>query len=255
MRVIKDKLGHAYIMEGETGLLEAANAFAKGLNCLEGGEVACNGCISCRVFESGNHPDTLYVTSTKTAGIGVDDVREQVVRQMATKPFSYKYKVFIINKAETLTPAAQNALLKTIEEPAPYGVFLLLTTQIEVMLPTVLSRCVTVRIDAIKDVEAPSEEMQALVREVVETAHTLDIIGAMNIYKKFEPFKESKESVQGLLDMLYMGFGQRIRTTQGKNALKAAKAITKTKEILSQNGNFQLAIEMMLLKINGLITV
>jgi hypothetical protein len=237
-------ISHAYIIEGETGLLEAAITFAKTLNCLEKGESPCGGCISCRVFESGNHPDTLYVTGTKKASIGVEDVREQVVKQMATKPFFYTYKVFIIDKAETLTPAAQNALLKTIEEPAPFGVFLLLTTQIEAMLPTVLSRCVVVKnFDRMEKIDA---DIQTLASEILETAHKQDILGAMAMYKKFEPYKESKESVQNLLDMLYIGYGK-------ARMLHAVKAVTQTKQMLAQNGNFQLAIELMLLKISGAI--
>jgi DNA polymerase III delta prime subunit len=255
MLVKRDQVGHAYIIEGETGLLESANAFAKALNCLEEGEAACNGCISCRVFDSGNHPDTLYITGTKAAGIGVDDVREQIILQMATKPFSYKYKIFIVDKAETLTPAAQNALLKTIEEPAPFGVFLLLTAQIQNLLPTVLSRCVVVknRAEFTQPDYEPDEAMQALTREIIKTAHGLDILQAMALYKKIEPFKESKESVRALLDMLYVGYGLQIRLTQNPRDFAAIEAVVHTKQILAQNGNFQLAMELMLLKISGAI--
>ncbi|MCL2604530.1 MAG: hypothetical protein FWD90_08620 [Defluviitaleaceae bacterium] len=246
-------VSHAYVIEGDQS--ESVNAFAKTLNCLEEGETACGGCISCRVFDSGNHPDTLYVVGTKSSSIGVDDVRSQVVTQMATKPFYYKYKVFIIDKAETLTPAAQNALLKTIEEPASYGVFLLLTNQIEAMLDTVLSRCVVIKQKSFSEIGAgPIEdnpEMQALSSEIIGTAYGMDIITAMNLYKSFEPYKESKESAQALLDMLYTGYGQKMRETQSPRALNAVKAITHAKRTLSQNGNFQLAIELMLLKISG----
>jgi DNA polymerase III delta prime subunit len=251
-------VSHAYVIEGDAGLLDNANAFAKTLNCLENGETACGACVSCRVFASGNHPDTLYVTGTKATSIGVDDVREQIIEQMATKPFHYKYKVFIINKAETLTPAAQNALLKTIEEPAPYGVFLLLTKNIEAMLETVLSRCTVMKEKPLADGGTPflsdNPEMADLARKVIDTAHTLDIVDAMMLYKSFEPYKESKESAQALLDMLYTGFGKKIREAPARQQT-AVKAITQTKEILSQNGNFQLAIELMLLKINGKIPV
>lgn len=268
MRVVPDRVGHAYLLEGGAGLLEYANAFAKALNCLQGGAVACNACISCRVFDSGNHPDTIYVVNTgeksKTKDIGVNDVREQIVLPMATKPFNYKYKIFIVDKAETLTPPAQNALLKTIEEPAPYGVFLLLTAKIELILETVRSRCVIVKVDAAQHTsstvrafpagdadETRYTAMHELVREVTETAHAKDILGALALYKKIEPYKDSKELTSALLDTLYEGYGTRIRITQDAHAIRAAKAITHTKEILSQNGNFQLAMELMLLRIGG----
>ncbi|MCL2363506.1 MAG: hypothetical protein FWC71_02455 [Defluviitaleaceae bacterium] len=255
MRVATGRVGHAYLMEGRTGLLEAANAFAKALNCLNGGEVACDTCISCRVLDSGNHPDTFYVTATKTIAIGVEDVRHQVVAEMATRPFRYKYKVFIIDKAETMTPAAQNALLKTIEEPAPYGVFLLLTKELELMLETVLSRCVIIKVNENGQPGALQRETDeahmALAQEVIENAHKLDILGALMLYKKFEPLKESKESAVALLDMLYERYGTLVRQTQAEYAFRATRAITQTKDLLSQNGNYQLAIEIMLLKIGA----
>jgi UDP-N-acetylenolpyruvoylglucosamine reductase len=127
----------AYIFEGEdtAAVKKAASEFAKEFNCQHReGEAPCNKCTSCRTFQSGNHPDTFYVAATETKSIGVGDVRAQVIDEMATRPFSYRYKVFIIDKAETLTPAAQNALLKTMEEPAPFGVFLLLADKMEAML-------------------------------------------------------------------------------------------------------------------------
>ena len=133
-------MSHAYIWEAEN-----AHEFAKGLNCLNNEILGCTQCISCKVFESGNHPDTIYVTGTKPSSIGVDDVREQIILPMATKPFRYKYKVFIVENAETLTPQAQNALLKTIEEPAPYGVFLFVCKHVHNFLPTLMSRCVRKR--------------------------------------------------------------------------------------------------------------
>jgi len=250
-RVATGHVGHAYLLEGRTGLLEAANAYAKALNCLNGGEVACDTCLSCRVFDSGNHPDTFYVAATKTVGIGVEDVRNQIVTEMATRPFRYQYKVFIIDKAETMTPAAQNALLKTIEEPAPYGVFLLLTKELELMLETVRSRCVTVKVGETALQNTPDEAHIALAQEVIETAHTLDILGALMLYKKFEPLKENRESAVAFLDMLYERYGTIVRHTQAEYAFRATRAITQTKDLLSQNGNYQLAIEIMLLKIGA----
>jgi DNA polymerase III gamma/tau subunit len=245
--------GHAYIFEGDAG---EAVAFAKALNCLTERDVACNGCISCRVFDSGNHPDTHYIvntnTKTKTNDIGVEDVRRQIVAEMATAPSHYRYKVFIIGKAETLTPAAQNALLKTIEEPASYGVFLLQTAKTEALLETVRSRCVTVKTAFLPMTESgQNADIRQEIREIADNAHTRDILGALALYKKFEPFKDSKESAATALDMLYTEYGVRLRTTGDPCILRALKAITRAKEALSHNGNFQLAIEMMLLQIGG----
>lgn len=251
---------HVYLFEDDSSA--RAKALAKVLNCLQSGEAACDGCISCRVFESGNHPDVMYVTGTK-ASIGVDDVREQIIRPMATAPFNYRYKVFIIDKAHTLTVPAQNALLKTIEEPAPYGVFLLITEALEAMLETVRSRCVIIK-KPTPPAEGNKEQARgvnsdtdhaylpphhALIRELIAAAHTQDILGALALYKKIEPLKDNKQELAAFLDGLYAAYGYELRTSQAPHALRAAKAITHTKEVLSQNGNFQLAIELMLLQI------
>jgi DNA polymerase III delta prime subunit len=249
---------HAYIIEGTSDTLAAANAYAKALQCEgDAGQAACGACLSCRVFESGNHPDVLYVTGAKTSSVGVDDVRGQIIAQMASKPFMYRYKIFIIDKAETLTPAAQNALLKTIEEPAPYGVFLLLANQVENMLPTVVSRCVVVRE---KETAAlfgnHDEDLTALARDIINKTGTrqADILQALGLYKLIEPYKESKESVQTLLDMLYMEYGRLIRGGDYR-LTAAAKAVAAAKEALSQNANLQLAIEVLMLRLNGSIAV
>ena len=248
------EISHAYIIEGQTGVYHYANQYAKTLQCLQSTREACGTCISCRVFDSGNHPDTLYIQGSKPNSIGVDDVREQLISQMSSKPFRYKYKIFIIDKAETLTPSAQNALLKTIEEPAPFGVFLLLTSQLEAMLPTVVSRCVVVKYRAEQPemLNKTDEAEETLLFDLITSAHEQDILGAMALYKRFEPYKENKESLQRVLDKLYTAYGRRLRSTGSAACARAIQAITQAKQILAQNGNFQLTIELMLLQIAGL---
>jgi DNA polymerase-3 subunit delta' len=91
--------------------------------------------------ESGNNPDIIWITHEK-ASIGVKDIREQLIGDIQIKPYSSRYKIYIIDEAEKLTEEAQNALLKTIEEPPEYGIVILLSTNADSMLPTILSRCV-----------------------------------------------------------------------------------------------------------------
>ena len=257
--VLQNAVGHAHILEGDAcARLAIGRAFAKGLNCLEGSGDACGQCISCRVFESGNHPDIFYVKGTKATGIGVDDVREQIVHAMATQPFMYKYKVFIVDKAETLTPAAQNALLKTIEEPAPYGVFLFLAAHVHTLLPTLLSRCALVKLG--ESVIIPDIDLQVVVDDVVTDIAGMDILDAMALYRRFEPYKESRESMSRLLDMIYLSYANKITHTAAaggnlqRSWFDSITAIRHTKQILAQNGNFQLAVEIMLLKLNGKVS-
>lgn len=147
-----DMTSHAYIFCGNKGSGRnlTAGAFAKTANCLSpiNGN-ACGKCPSCIQFESGNNPDVFYVKATKTISISVDDIREQIVNEVKIKPYSYKRKIFIIDKADTMTSQAQNALLKTLEEPPKYVLIILISENTENFLPTVLSRCVMMKFSPI----------------------------------------------------------------------------------------------------------
>jgi len=137
------KVSHAYIIQGEAGSGKKmlANIFAATLQCEEGGIEPCGHCQSCKQAVSGNHPDIRYVIHEK-ATIGVDDIRLQLNNDIMVKPYSRPYKVYIIDEAEKMTEQAQNAMLKTIEEPPEYAVILLLTVNAKLLLPTILSRCI-----------------------------------------------------------------------------------------------------------------
>ena len=152
--VEKDQVSHAYILNGERGAGKKllANLFAASLQCEKGGPDPCNNCHSCRQAESGNHPDIIRVTHEKPNSISVDDIREQVNNTIMIKPYRGPYKVYIIDHADMMTPQAQNALLKTIEEPPQYAVIMLLVENAEILLPTINSRCVMLRLRYIKDV-------------------------------------------------------------------------------------------------------
>lgn len=151
--VREDKVSHAYILNGERGAGKKmlADLFAATLLCEKGGPDPCNECHSCRQAESGNHPDIIKVTHEKPNSISVDDIREQVNNTIMIKPFQGPYKVYIIPQADMMTPQAQNALLKTIEEPPEYAVIMLLTENADTLLPTINSRCVMLKLRNIKD--------------------------------------------------------------------------------------------------------
>lgn len=113
-----NKVSHAYIFNGPmgSGKKMTAGIFAETLQCERHGQEPCGTCHSCIQSESGNQPDIIWVHHEKPGSIGVDDVREQVIGDMQIKPYSSRYKIYIIDEAEKLTQQAQNALLKTIEE-------------------------------------------------------------------------------------------------------------------------------------------
>lgn len=159
MNAIKlNKVSHAYIINGEEGIGKKtiARVFAQALQCEEGGVEPCGKCHSCIQAESGNQPDIIWVSHEKPASIGVEDVRLQVNSDILIKPYSSRHKVYIIDEAQKMTVQAQNALLKTIEEPPSYGIIILLTTNADSLLPTILSRCVTLNLKPLSNQEIES---------------------------------------------------------------------------------------------------
>ena len=138
------KISHAYILQGERGSGKEfiAKIFAQTLQCEKQEINPCNECHSCKQAQTNNHPDIIKLVHEKPNTIGVEDIRNQIASDVCIKPYSGPYKIYIVNEAEKMTIQAQNALLKTLEEPPEYTVIILLTANIEILLPTIRSRCV-----------------------------------------------------------------------------------------------------------------
>ena len=144
---------HAYIFSGEkgSGKMMLAEAFAAMLQCENPSEDdACLECHSCKQALSRNNPDIIYVRREDGKNnISVDVVREQIVNDVDIKPYSSKYKIYIVDEAERMNPQAQNAILKTIEEPPEYAIIILLTANHNAFLQTILSRCVLIQMKSV----------------------------------------------------------------------------------------------------------
>lgn len=151
--ITMDKVSHAYILNGadKSGKMMLAEAFAAALQCEKGEAAPCNECHSCKQAANRNQPDIIYVTHEKPNTLGVEDIRKQINDDIILKPYSSRYKIYIVDEAEKMNVQAQNALLKTIEEPPAYAVLILLTTNADGFLPTILSRCVRLDLKAVKD--------------------------------------------------------------------------------------------------------
>ncbi len=151
--VEQHKVSHAYILNGQRGSGKKllAKLFAMTLQCESGKSEPCGECRSCLQAQSGNHPDIITVTHEKPASIGVDDVREQINGDIMIKPYSSPYKIYIVPEADLMTEQAQNAILKTIEEPPEYAVIFLLTENADSLLATIRSRCVMLKLRNIKN--------------------------------------------------------------------------------------------------------
>lgn len=203
---IRDKKPfHAYLFQGEEGVGKEALArtFAAGLQCQsESADKPCKECVSCRQMDSGNQPDVIWVTREK-ASLGVDEIREQLCNTMDIKPFSSPYKIYLVPEAEKMTEAAQNALLKTIEEPPEYGIVILMTSNISALLPTIQSRCLTMEFRPLSTAVVESfvkEHCQVPDYQArASAAFAQGNLGKAMRYAKSEDFIERKDHIISLL--------------------------------------------------------
>ena len=147
------KVSHSYIFTGGPGSGKKliAGTFAMALQCETEGVEPCEECDSCKKALGKNHPDIIYVNHEKPAVVSIDEIRDQLIHDVSIKPYCSQYKIYIVPDADKMTPQAQNALLKTIEEPPAYAVIMLLTSNIDGLLPTIQSRCVRLDLKVVKD--------------------------------------------------------------------------------------------------------
>lgn len=143
----QNQIAQAYLISGEDGMgkMTIAKAFAASILCEDrqpGEYDNCGKCRSCHQIETGNHPDCRIVTHEKPAVITVDEIRTQVVTDVDIRPYQNGRKVYIIPDAQMMNEQAQNALLKTLEEPPEYAVIILLSANEDMLLPTIRSRCI-----------------------------------------------------------------------------------------------------------------
>lgn len=310
--IVNNKLSHAYIINGSSGCGKKllANTFAKTLQCETTDNDACCNCISCKVFDSSNHPDIIYVKSTNIKSIGVEDIRQQVINSAQIKSYKYKYKIFIIENADKMTVQAQNSILKTIEEAPPYDIFLLLSSKINNFLPTIISRCIILKIkplstDTITDyiicnlnvdtnlakiysafaqgsigkaiLISNSEEFINIRNKTIEWNIELKNKDIVQIFELVNEIESYKSDIDSILDIFYMFYRDilmaknfdtqkyilqtdKIDIIQKEynnlsydSIFKILDIIEATRQKLKFNANFQLALEIMFLKLNKIV--
>ncbi|MBO7339362.1 MAG: DNA polymerase III subunit gamma/tau, partial [Lachnospiraceae bacterium] len=135
------RIGHAYLFTGTrgTGKTSVAKIFAKTVNCENPTEDGpCGQCKSCRAIAAGASMNVIEIDAASNNG--VDNIRE-IVDEVAYSPAEGKYKVYIVDEVHMLSIGAFNALLKTLEEPPSYVIFILATTEVHKLPITILSRC------------------------------------------------------------------------------------------------------------------
>ncbi len=233
-----NKVSHAYIFNGpdKSGKMSLAKSFAMALQCEQQSTEGCMKCHSCKQALSGNQPDIIYLTHEKPNTISVDDIRKQIKSDIQIKPYASPYKIYIIDEAEKMNQQAQNALLKTIEEPPAYVVILLLTNNADTFLPTILSRCIILNLKMV-----PSDIIRNYLMEEYQVPdYKADVCAAFsqgNVGKAIqlassEDFNEIKNSALQLL--------KRIKDIELYEMIEAIKQISKYK--LEINDYFDLML-------------
>lgn len=299
---------HAYMISGEEGSGKRliAETFAEALLCESVNDKPCCECDSCKKAEGLCHPDILYVTHEKVVTISVEEIRQQLIMPMSVRPYYGKYKIFIIDDAELMTPQAQNALLKTLEEPPEYGVVILLTENENMMLQTVLSRTVNLHCGEVskKDVKnylideyqisdykaeicavfaqgnigkavsmATMEDFYATKEAAVTLAKIIPNTGIFDLISRIKEIGNYKNKIEKYLDFLFVWyhdvliykatanvdfclFNDEIIEIQNQvekvsydGLEKILEAVTNAKLRLKANVNFDLVMELLLMKI------
>lgn len=165
LRVARENVvSHSYLFAGPEGIGKKLIAveFAKILNCRAGGRENTHrcGCVSCMKIDKRIHPDVVLVEFTGVKSIKVDQVREEIEEMLYLKPFEGRYKVVIVDESERMNLSAQNAFLKTLEEPPPDSLIILVSSRPESLLETLKSRC-----QIIEFRELPRELVEGVLKE------------------------------------------------------------------------------------------
>ncbi len=157
------RVASAYLFHGPDGVGKslAALNFAKALLCQKGKSDFCDACSSCRRVDSENHPDVHWYKPTgKSRLVKIDQIRKNLIPQAGLKPFESDWKIFIIVEADRMNDEAQNAVLKTLEEPPGESVLILVTSNPSALLPTIVSRC-----QPIPFLPIPKDELESAIVE------------------------------------------------------------------------------------------
>lgn len=234
------KISHAYIISGDTGTGKKtlANIIAKTILCENPKETgkyieSCDECHSCKQAESGSHPDIRVLHHEKPTSISINEIRQQVCDDVYIKPYS-DHKIYIIPDAELMTVQAQNALLKTLEEPPHYVVILILTSNIDVFLPTIISRCIVFPIKPVRDDLIMKYLMEA--RKIVDYKARLSVsfaqgnVGKAIMLSENEDFEKLKNGTIDLMSRL-----ERLTVNEVADRLNALLSKTAEKEGASED--------------------
>ena len=267
---------HSYMFIGSDGIGKVlfAKEFAKMILCQDSNK-ACNHCSSCIKFNSDNHPDFMIINSEDGKSIKINQIRF-LQERISEKPIVSNRKVYIINDSDLMTVEAQNCLLKTLEEPPEFAVIILVLSNENKCLSTIKSRCTKIAFQKLRnsDLTQYANENNLEVNSSLLSASDGSISKLLNLQNNLEAYKQldniinafskdnivdiwnnadilykSKDNINTLLEYLNTVFLERLKSTKESKYIQSIKIIENTKNKLSNNANYDMCIDNLLLQI------
>lgn len=226
----ENTISHSYLFEGQEGLgkRKVAQVFSKALLCRGQGEKPCNTCDSCIKFDTGNHPDYKILSPEKDI-IPIKEI-DEMIKSIPILPFESRRKVYVIDQGDAIRLTSQNTLLKTLEEPPEYIVIIIVTSNTNKIIPTILSRCQSIKFNLIY-----LEEIVSLLKKDYgledEKARLIGNFSSGSIGKAIEitenpDFFQKREEIIGLIHDIVKGNKMKVFT--------ASDLLSKNKENIDE---------------------
>lgn len=272
--VNNNKVSHSYLFVGKSGIGKKmiAKEFAKAILCL-GDNKYCDNCKSCLEFDGQNNPDFFIVEPDGNA-IKIDQIRN-MQKGVQEKPIISRSKVYIIDNADFMTKEAQNALLKTLEEPPEFVTIILIGENENEFLATIKSRCMIIHFNSISDSEMEKylqenynmnvtsnmldvfqgsigkaielkdkQEEYLIIEQAIENIEKEDLI---DLIKKLDILYTSKDEIFDMLD--YINIILLKKSKENVKYTDCIKIVENTKRRIDQNANYDMSIDNMLFNI------
>ncbi|NLX62740.1 MAG: DNA polymerase III subunit delta' [Tissierellia bacterium] len=235
----KDNVFHTYLFVGEEAIGKrlVALTFAKTLLCKQSSTEPCNSCISCLKFDSFNHPDLELIEPEK--GLIKKEVIDKLIKSMSISPLESRRKIIIIDDCHLMGMEAQNALLKTLEEPPSYVNILLITSNTKNLIPTIISRAQVIKFNPVENEKivdllvskygkdkgeasfiahftkgsigksidlCKSQDFFDLRQSTLDHVHSIIKGDRLNIFNSIDFFIENKDQINEIMDIILFWF-------------------------------------------------